>query len=276
LIPKELKHLYREYRLIPFVGAGASMSIEWIDGNTTKRGPSWGELVDQAARELGFLQPDLLRVRGTDIQILEYFKYKMGSTGQLKKWLIQNLNPPDNVLQGSLIHKALAGLEKCDLFYTTNFDDFIERSFKLNGRPCRSVAVERDILGKKGGEPEIVKFHGDLEHPEEMVLSESDYQHRMAFTGVMDFRLRSDLLNRAVLFIGYSFRDINVAYLFRLVNDLFRELPNTPHGRRAFIVTADPSDFEQSLFRNRNIEVIPIGAARQTEEVAGVLNELTR
>src|SRR5580693_1611620 len=81
----------------------------------------------------------------------------------------------------------------------------------------------------------------------------SDYESRMEFTGPMDRRLWSDLLNRSLLFLGYSFRDPNVAYLFRQVKERFEKLPNTNSGRRAYIVVQDPSQFERRLFQERNI-----------------------
>src|SRR5262249_3277773 len=121
---------------------------------------------------------------------------------------------------------------------------------------------------------EIVKFHGDLNNPDRMVLSETDYERRLRFAEVEDQRLRSDMLGRAILFIGYSFRDRNVSYLFRLANDQFGALPVTANGRRAYIIVADPSDFEYSLFRDRNIEVIPIVGSRRTQGVVDILNGL--
>ena len=78
ICPIDLKRLYRERRVIPFVGAGASMSVTWEGGK--RRGPSWGEMVNEAARLLG-ADPDLLRVRGTDLQVLEYFAIKKGGLG---------------------------------------------------------------------------------------------------------------------------------------------------------------------------------------------------
>ena len=53
----------------------------------------------------------------------------------------------------------------------------------------------------------MVKFHGDFNTPDQMVLSESQYMDRMRLENPMDFKLRADILGRAVLFIGYSFRD---------------------------------------------------------------------
>lgn len=36
----ELKTLYREGRLIPFIGAGVSMSVTWKRDGRVRRGPS--------------------------------------------------------------------------------------------------------------------------------------------------------------------------------------------------------------------------------------------
>ena len=90
----------------------------------------------------------------------------------------------------------------------------------------------------------------------------------------MDYRLRSDLLGRVVLFMGYSFRDANVSYLFRRINAIFKNLPGSPTGRRAYITVADPSDFETELFRARNIEVISITGGAQTADTAALLETL--
>lgn len=274
--PPELAYRYREGRLIPFIGAGVSMSVTWDGGK--KRGPSWRELVDEAAKKLGFQSPDLLRARGTDLQILEYFKSKRHDFADLSNWMYAEMQPPDDTLRASVIHKGLADLVRCRLFYTTNYDDFIERGLQLNGRKPRKIAIEAHMGERPSDgrdECEVVKFHGDFSYPGEMVLSESHYERRLKLDSPMDYRLRSDLLGRVVLFIGYSFRDWNVAYLFRLVNEQFRTV-SMPNKRRAFITVPNPSDFELELFDARNIGVIPIDESRQTEEIASLLNEIAR
>lgn len=250
------------------------MSVEWLDDGGIRRGPSWPELVNQAARLLGFDDPDLLRVRGSDLQILEYYRdQNNGSAALLTNWLVKTQNPPNDALQESRIHEQLVALDKCDLFYTTNYDDFIERSFKSKNRPHRVVANESEMGGSAEG-AEIVKFHGDWNHPDAMVLSESDYEKRLKLATEMDCRFRSDVLGRGLLFIGYSFSDWNVSYLFRLINEQFGELPVSLSGKRAYIVVSDPSDFERHLFKTRKIEVIAIDGARRTDEVASLLEEL--
>ena len=270
----ELRTLYRDGRLLPFVGAGVSASVEWLDElGKRKQGPSWAELVDRAAFELGFLNPDLVRARGTDLQILEYFKLKFNGHTRLTNWLLLNMNPPEQAIRDSQIHKELARMEQCRVFYTTNFDDFIEKSFTLSGRKHQAVAIEEHMRPEPDA-TEIIKFHGDWNHPDRMVLTESDYERRMEFREVLDLRLWSDLLNRSVLFLGYSFRDPNVAYLFRQMHNRFAALPNTSTGRRAYIVIQDPSQFERRLFKERNIEVIAIDGKGRTQAVAELLNDI--
>lgn len=279
----ELRQYYHEGRLLPFVGAGVSMGVGWVapDG-TVKRGPSWRELVDEAARQLGFIEPDLLRVRGEDLQILEYYRRrKYGELAPLRNWLVQEINPPDDALFKAPVLQGLAALERCRVIYTTNFDDFIERALQLHGRPCKRVAVEGHLAefmreGGPGTLTEVVKFHGDLENPREMVVSEADYRERLRLSTPMDARLRADVLGRVILFMGYSFRDWNVSYLFHLVNSDFGPNPQPPGGPRAFITVADPSDFETELFGARQIEVIPVRGASATEDLASLLEEIVR
>lgn len=269
--PKKLKTIYNDGRLLPFIGAGVSMAVTWKIGADTIRGPSWGELVEKASSLVGFNDPDLLRVRGSDLQILEYFRLENGNnTTPLTNWLVKELHPPDDSLVNSQIHKRLSELSMCKTFYTTNFDTFLENSFNLFGRNNKVIVKEQDMCKAHNGECEIIKFHGDLNHPDMLVLSEADYEKRLNLTTELDYRFISDLLNRTVLFLGYSFRDPNVAYLFRKINDQFQK-NNGFHEPKAYIVVKHPSKFEKTLFTSRNIEIIPADTDNLTDFIADLL-----
>ena len=272
--PPDLRRLYHERRVIPFIGAGASMSVSW--GGGTRRGPSWGQMVDQAASLLGASNPDLLRLRGTDLQILEYFKIVNGNLAPLTNWLSNEFSSAtdDDILR-SPIHAELVQLDRCSIYYTTNYDNFVERALQKAGRSSHITATELNISHDRS-RVEVVKFHGDFNHPDQMVLSESHYMNRMRLESAMDFKLRADILGRAVLFIGYSFRDPNVDYIFHIVNQLFSSLPGSASDRRAYIVLPEPAEFERKLFLNRNIEVIPIAAANMPGDVADILRQMRR
>lgn len=269
-----LKKAYREGRLLPFIGAGASIAVRWEKDGEERRGPSWTELVNQAVEIMGFESPDLARVRGSDFQILEYFKRKnSGQIAKLTNWLTEIMNVPDDALLQSELHTALASLDKCKLFYTTNFDNFLERSLTLNGSGVKVVAVEEEMAGEPQ-DFEVVKFHGDLDHPDQIVLTELDYEKRLSLSTAMDYRLRADLLGRVVLFIGYSFRDPNVSYLFHLFSNEFWNRSGAIPRSRAYIVVADPSDFEYELFRARHMEVIPVRGNNIENDITKLLQEI--
>jgi hypothetical protein len=231
-------------------------------------------MVSQAARLLGATDPDLLRLHGTDLQILEYFRIVKGGLALLTNWLSIALSgATDDDILASPIHAELVALDRCSLFYTTNYDDFIERALVKSGRNAHIVSSEHSVNHDRTA-VEVVKFHGDFNTPDQMVLSESHYMERMRLESPMDFKLRADILGRAVLFIGYSFRDANVNYIFHIVNRLFSMLPDSYSGRRAYIILPDPSEFERRLFHARNIEVIPISGQKIAENMASVLRQM--
>ena len=249
------------------------MSVKW--GTPAKRGPSWEELVNQATLILGSDMPELLRLRGTDLQILEYFRIvKGGNLAELTNWLSNEFSSAsDEDIMTSPLFSELSLLSKCNLYYTTNYDDFVERALRNSERRSHVVTSEHTINHDRAA-VEVVKFHGDFNSPEQMVLSESQYMERMRLESPLDFKLRSDLLGRAVLFIGYSFRDANVAYIFHAVNRLFSLLPDSYSGRRAFILLSEPSEFERRLFHARNIDVIAVRKESIANAIADLLKEM--
>ena len=271
--PAELKRLYAQGRVLPFVGAGASMSVKLAHPGGATTGPSWSEMVSQAASILGYTDPELLRMRGTDLQILEYFRIKKNNFAPLTNWMVRLMDAPDDAIRASKVHAALSRLTRCGIFYTTNYDDFLERALRDSGRDVQVIATEGD-MGLHGSATQVVKFHGDFNNPDEMVVSEGQYYRRMKLESPMDLKLRSDLLGRAVLFVGYSFRDINIAYLFQNVNEVFKQLPHSFSGKRAYITVHNPSDFENRLFYARNIEVIPTYGDDRTAATAEILEDL--
>lgn len=271
--PTELKRLYGRGSIIPFVGAGASMSVRWKSDSGDKTGPSWSDMVAQAAKLLGYSEPELLRMRGTDLQILEYFRIKKNNFAPLTNWMVKYMDAPDSAIASSSVHTAIAQLNQCNILYTTNYDDFLERALRASGRAVQVIATESD-MGFNASACQVIKFHGDFNNPDEMVLSEQQYYRRMKLESPMDLKLRSDLFGRAVLFVGYSFRDMNITYLFQNVNEVFKELPSSFSGKRAYIIVNNPSDFENRLFHARNIEVIPTYGDDRAAATSQILEDM--
>src|ERR1043166_9555802 len=189
--PPELQRLYRQRRVLPFIGAGDSMAVTWTIGTAEKRGPSWNQLVDEAAKMLGIEEPALLRMRGSGLQILEYFRIINGGLAKLTNWLTREMDPPDEAIRDCLLHRTLANLAECNIFYTTNFDDFLERALRLHGRKVDVTSTEINVSFEQA-RTQVIKFHGDFNAPDQMVMSEFDYYRRMSLDTPMDLKLRSD------------------------------------------------------------------------------------
>lgn len=281
----QLQKLYQSGQLLPFIGAGISMSLTWNIGDITYQGPSWSDLADVAAKTIGFDDAHLLRARGDDLQILEYCIERLdGERAKVYNALRDLLKAPNNTLKDSQVHAALASMKKCDVMYTTNFDNFLERAIALHGRPCMAVATEANLskyfaaCDDSNTRPcKVVKFHGDFDNPAQMVLTESDYRQRLSLSKPLDALLRADLIGRVALFLGYSFRDWNISYLFHLVDKDFGAEPTSGNADcRAFITVPDPSEFEMLLFKSRKIKVIPVNGKTADKDIAALLNSISQ
>jgi len=251
------------------------MALSWNLPGGPVTGPSWREMVAEACHQLGYEDAELLRMRGSDLQILEYFAIKRGNFAPLTNWLVRRLDAKNSDLAASRLHTALAALDNCRVFYTTNYDDFLERSIEIRGRKAKAITSERDV-SFTDHLVQVVKFHGDFNAPDKMVFSENHYYQRMKLDSPLDLKFRSDLLNRAALFVGYSFTDLNIGLLFEQMNSALSTLPDSFTGKRAYIIAHNPSDFEYSLFDKRNITLIPTSGDDRTKATAEVLEDMIR
>ncbi|KAF1062890.1 hypothetical protein LvStA_01524 [Burkholderia gladioli] len=115
------------------------------------------------------------------------------------------------------------------LLYTTNQDNLFELVAQRYGRKYRRVVTVEDLSESVPGEPLLIKFHGDTSAPESLVFGTKSYQSRINTQDhPLDIKLRSDLLGKRLMFLGYSLRDENVAKVFATVKRAFNgKLPDS-------------------------------------------------
>nr|WP_241557959.1 SIR2 family protein [Falsirhodobacter deserti] len=101
-------------------------------------------------------------------------------------------------VQHSSIHDLIVSLD-FPLIYTTNYDRNLEVAFGLHGRSFAKIANARDIALADSQSTQIVKFHGDFDDDESLVLTESDYFSRLSFDSPLDVKFRSDAMSRTVI-----------------------------------------------------------------------------
>ena len=200
---EDLIRAVKERQAILFAGAGVSMTVGL---------PSWRTLVEHIAAELGL---DLSKFPETEINHLtlaEYYRLKQGSIGPLRSWMDRNWTIPEDALKASRVHELICRLD-FPIVYTTNFDRNLETAFDLHGKDYVKIVNAKDIARIRSEVPQIVKYHGDFDDDESIVIAETDYLDRLSFESPLDIKFRSDALGKTILFIGYSMTDLNIRFL---------------------------------------------------------------
>jgi hypothetical protein len=272
-MPQDLVEMIAERRVIPFLGAGFSASHDL---------PGWDELLRTLADDLRISEttPALTYEQlqdysdGDFLRIAEYLYLRAGRTiGPLRYFMTNALHSSVDPLI-STPHVELVNLG-CPQVYTTNFDEVIETTYHRLKQPVEVVALSRDVAVADSTKTQIVKYHGDLRHDQTLVVTESQYWKRLDFESPMDLKFRSDLLGRAVMFIGYSFRDINIRVIWFKLMQMMRDVP-VADRLPSYMVRFEPNPVLEALYEEVGLKTIaldPNGAATTAEERTALLSE---
>lgn len=201
-----LAALAREGQLVLFVGAGASV------GSGV---PDWDTLLDRLAEHAGFSDDERARLKG--ITALD--------RARLIGMRLQNAGLPLGPLVVSLVqasHRPLTQTLLASLpvqqIATTNYDELFEGASSDIGVPCAIVPYAPGHRGERW----LLKLHGCVTHPDEIVLTRDDYlrfsSRRAALAGIV----QALLVTRHMLFVGFSLQDDN---FHRIVHDVRSAMP---------------------------------------------------
>lgn len=117
---------------------------------------------------------------------------------KFKRGKINNkiINEFTTLTTGSENHKILSRIG-IDTFWTTNYDQLIEKTLEANGKTVetkiRNVDFSRNIKKK---DAIVYKMHGDKNSPDEAVLTKDDYETYNDKKELFSTALRGDLLSK--------------------------------------------------------------------------------
>lgn len=219
MIPRELTRRFANGKGALFIGAGMSKGADL---------PDWQELVAPLRTELVL---DETKSYSPE-QIAGWFEVEFGR-GKLMDRVSGKLLKKGRPTR---CHEVLAELP-VDLYFTTNFDTLLEESLGNVDVVVNDVDFSRlDAPDKK----QVIKVHGDLREPGSIVFTKSDYDHYLENRPAISELIRLTLMQRTVLFLGYSFSDRNLSTILAQVG---RRLGDS--RRALYAVIFDASHYEK-------------------------------
>ncbi|MDQ1354720.1 MAG: SUMF1/EgtB/PvdO family nonheme iron enzyme [Acidobacteriota bacterium] len=219
----------RQKRVILFVGAGLSQGSGL---------PGWKKLFEPFCKKLGCPDEENFPAVATTLiqehihnrkEIIEHIVKQIGAVNL-------ELNPN---------HELIKRLP-FNIIITTNYDNLLEDLYGAS-RLTRIYSDENmayfDPLSAKR---QLIYLHGDINHPDHMVVSSIDYQNFADTRPIMVERLKTLTQDYTFLFIGYSAGDTNLQAVFDHFRITYKENAN-----RHFIVMEDPGKVKQTELSTR-------------------------
>ena len=219
----ELKEAIQQKNVILFVGSGVSKNLGL---------PTFSELIDEAARLLHY-DSDIFKSLSNYQSLVEYYKIKNKSIGELRSYMDTKWHNPNIQIEKSEIHKLIGDLN-FPIIYTTNYDRWLETSFDCYKKKYTKIINVKDFTDDSS-----------------IVLTESSYFERLDFSTPLDIKLRSDMLGKTILFIGYSLEDINIRFLIYKLHKIWNDYKESRPS--SFIFLTKPNEIEETILRDRGI-----------------------
>lgn len=184
-----------------FAGAGLSVGAGYVD---------WKKLLQPIAQELGL---DIDKEHDL-ISIAQYHLNEKQSRSGLNRALIEQLSPGHAATEN---HRILARLP-IKTYWTTNYDKLIEDSLRTAGKiPDVKFTLDQLKITRPKRDAIVYKMHGDIDHPDDAVLTKDDYERYELTRGQYVTALSGDLVAKMFLFLGFSFTDPNLDYILSRV-----------------------------------------------------------
>jgi tetratricopeptide (TPR) repeat protein len=238
-IPDELKEALQEGNLIPFVGAGVSMSVleKGAISSTDSLFPSWGALLRDGAEGLddtkkAYINATLnLNEADSYLEAAKKLKQYLGN----QKWnvfLKEQLDfKKDDCQPSSLVTPKNIWSLNCPLIITTNYDKVLdwacpqEKLVDLQHWDIQATFEQADSLRRDITNPTVWHLHGRIANVNDIILTPGGYdnlysnnesRYQTALT-----TLQTKLSTNPFLFIGFSFNDEVFVNQLKKINGIF-------------------------------------------------------
>jgi hypothetical protein len=212
---KSLAGLAQQRRLVPFLGAGTSVSAG---------GPSWSELLDKLGRNVGLNGETSNALKAKNVlDQASYLSSLYEEEGSFARAVVAEIS----TLERYGLAPALLTAIDSEQAITLNYDTLFENA-------SRDADVPRAVIpGEHEGEHDrwLLKLHGTVEDAKTIVLTRDDYLGFDASRRALSSIVQATLATRHILFVGFGLSD---DHFHEIVHDVRLAFPLT--------LFADPLD----------------------------------
>ena len=238
-VPAPLLEELTQGRWLPIVGAGFSKNAV-VPGGAPPL--DWSELGKALASDLPNVAFD------NPLDAISSYEHAFGRVALVQR--VTRLLRVHDAAPG-LAHEAFAKLG-FQRVITTNYDLLLERAYDLTGRPCLPLVDEFQLSGHNPYQgPTLLKLHGDVHHPQRMVLTEDDYDGFLRRHPLLATHLAAHMIENSAVLIGYSLDDPDMRQVLTLLKDRLGRL-----ARPLWALQVEAPTHVVSRFERRGVHVI--------------------
>lgn len=168
------------------------------------------------------------------------------------------------------VHEQLMNLEP-KVIVTTNYDKILERA-TLSGYGVHTYASSTLGSEVRGGRDVIIKIHGSVDEPQNIILSRSDYSRiRRDGQHVLDV-VQALFTVYPALFVGYSFTDPDVQLL---LENVVRSSTNTTSSHYLLMGDRVPIYLKRLYAQSYSTSIVPYsqGDYDEMEQMLALLGQ---
>ena len=172
------------------------------------------------------------------IDSISHYCYEYSKTKAVE--ILRDILFIDDAKPGN-VYNAFATL-KFDTIITTNFDFLLEKSFESRSKnTCVPIVGEDQLsISTPNNLVKIIKIHGDLNHPDKLILTEEEYDTFLNDNPLMATYVSNLLITKTPLFIGYSLDDPDFRGIWQIINSRLGKM-----RRFAYALTIDVDKYVQ-------------------------------
>ncbi|MCD4785534.1 MAG: HEAT repeat domain-containing protein [Candidatus Eremiobacteraeota bacterium] len=234
-IPRDLPYYIQKKQAVLFVGAGLSKAAGL---------PLWGEFIEILLKDF-----DTKPQTADFLDIVEYYENEFGRPRLMEKF--HDIFGARGI-KLTEAHKIIARLP-WKTIVTGNYDRLLEKALEESGVDFKTILTNKSISLAAGDKINLLKMHGDVDLPESIVISRTDYDEYRNKNSSLINHLRSLITTNPFFFVGFSLTDPN----FRLImNEVYQDLKE--YQRMNFALCAGIDKYQRKQWEKRNIKAVDI------------------